>query len=101
MLLAPLPRNVEPPGARMKLTIGFSRALFLTAFMVALSVPSQAQTRVSPVSDPCPRPQAGSVVQSPPDIISAAGVLDVRFSYQHAFDAANRELFCFMTPDLP
>ena len=53
------------------------------------------------MSDPCPRPQAGSVVQSPPDIISAAGVLDVRFSYQHAFDAANRELFCFMTPDLP
>jgi hypothetical protein len=34
-----------------------------------------------------------------PDIISAAGILDVRFSYQHSFDAANRELFCFMTPD--
>jgi len=54
---------------------------------------------VPPVSNPCPRPAAGSVVSNPPSLFSSDGVLAVRFSYQHTFDFANRELFCFMTPD--
>jgi FtsP/CotA-like multicopper oxidase with cupredoxin domain len=54
---------------------------------------------VAPVSNPCPRPDAGSTVKNPPSLFSSNGVLKVRFSYQHRFDASNRELFCFMTPD--
>jgi FtsP/CotA-like multicopper oxidase with cupredoxin domain len=46
-----------------------------------------------------PTPAAGSVVVNPPSLFSSNGVLAVRFSYQHVFDAFNRELFCFMTPD--
>src|SRR5215813_4484671 len=83
----------------MKLRILFRRALLLTMFVAVVSVPLQAQTPVAPVANPCPRPPAGTVVQNPPDIVSVGGVLNARFSYQHAFDAANRELFCFMTPD--
>jgi FtsP/CotA-like multicopper oxidase with cupredoxin domain len=65
--------------------------------------PSAAQTTptqpVTPVSNPCPRPAAGTVVGNPPSLFSSNGVLAVRFSYQHTFDSAGRELFCFMTPD--
>jgi FtsP/CotA-like multicopper oxidase with cupredoxin domain len=39
------------------------------------------------------------VVTNPPSLFSSNGLLNVRFSYQHIFDAAGRELFCFMTPD--
>jgi FtsP/CotA-like multicopper oxidase with cupredoxin domain len=55
-------------------------------------------SHVSPVANPCPRPSAGSVVQNPPSLFSSNGVLNVSFSYQHRFDSAGRELFCFMTP---
>jgi hypothetical protein len=58
-----------------------------------------APVQVPPVSNPCSRPAAGSVVGNPPSLFSSDGVLAVRFSYQHVFDSANRELFCFMTPD--
>ena len=64
--------------------------------------PGAAQTTsapVPPVSNPCPVPPAGSVVGNPSSLFSSNGVLSVRFSYQHAFDSAGRELFCFMTPD--
>ena len=39
------------------------------------------------------------MVSNPPSLFSSNGVLAVRFSYQHIFDSAGRELFCFMTPD--
>jgi FtsP/CotA-like multicopper oxidase with cupredoxin domain len=51
------------------------------------------------VENPCPRPPAGTVVQNAPALFSNNGVLSVRFSYQHRFDATGRELFCFMTPE--
>ena len=54
---------------------------------------------VSPVLNPCLRPLAGSVVSNPPSLFSSNGILSVRFSYQHAYDSAGRDLFCFMTPD--
>ena len=56
---------------------------------------------VPPVANPCPRPDAGSVVRNPAALFSSDGVLNVRFSYQHRFDSSipARELFCFMTPD--
>jgi FtsP/CotA-like multicopper oxidase with cupredoxin domain len=38
-------------------------------------------------------------VANAPSLFSSDGVLAVRFSYQHTFDSAGRELFCFMTPD--
>jgi FtsP/CotA-like multicopper oxidase with cupredoxin domain len=69
------------------------------ALQAVAPTPCAAQTAVGPVANPCPRPAAGSVVHSAPALFSVNGVLSVRFSYQHAFDSANRELFCFMTPD--
>jgi FtsP/CotA-like multicopper oxidase with cupredoxin domain len=56
-------------------------------------------TPVSPVSNPCPRFKAGSIIHQPPALFSSNGVLNVRFSYQTTTDFAGRALFCFMTPD--
>ncbi len=54
---------------------------------------------VAPVSNPCPRFKAGSIVHQPPALFSSNGVLNVRFSYQTTTDSKGRQLFCFMTPD--
>jgi FtsP/CotA-like multicopper oxidase with cupredoxin domain len=80
------------------------RKPLLWSTLIALSAVSLAHAQsatdaVAPVANPCPRPAAGSVVQNPRALFSSNGVLTVRFSYQHRFDAANRELFCLMTPD--
>src|SRR5713101_6438365 len=68
-------------------------------FLALVAAPCVAQQHVPPVANPCPRPPAGSIIQEPPALFSQNGVLAVRFSYQHTFDSAGRELFCFMTPD--
>ena len=76
------------------------RLTLAAAALCLLSVlPAMAQASVRPAANPCLRPAAGSVAQEPPALRSVRGVLSVRFSYQHAFDAFNRELFCFMTPE--
>src|SRR5215470_9892416 len=75
------------------------RTLVAAAFCALAALPARAQTPVLPVISPCVRPAGGSVVEEPPSLTSVQGVLSVRFSYQHAFDASGRELFCFMTPD--
>ena len=75
------------------------RMLAPVAFCALSALPAAAQTPVLPVVSPCARPAAGSVVEEPPSLTSVQGVLSARFSYQHAFDASGRELFCFMTPD--
>src|SRR5690348_132738 len=54
---------------------------------------------VAPVSNPCPRFKAGSIVHQPPALFSSNGVLSVRFSYQQTTDSAGRLLHCFMTPN--
>jgi len=69
--------------------------LVVTSCIAQTAVPQP----VPPVSNPCQRPAAGSVVTNPPSLFSSDGVLKVRFSYQHMIDAAGRELFCFMTPE--
>lgn len=56
-------------------------------------------TPVAPVSNPCSRPPAGSVVMNPPSLSSQRGILRVNFSYQSTTDADGRTLFCFMTPE--
>ena len=54
---------------------------------------------VPPVANPCPRPDAGSVVHNPPALFSSGGVLNVAFSYQNDRNSTpGTELFCFMTP---
>jgi FtsP/CotA-like multicopper oxidase with cupredoxin domain len=75
----------------------FSTILTTLSLVGFLPLPCDAQVR--PVSNPCQRPAAGSVVTNPPSLFSSDGLLNVRFSYQHTFDAAGRELLCFMTPD--
>jgi FtsP/CotA-like multicopper oxidase with cupredoxin domain len=47
----------------------------------------------------CPRPDAGSDVQRPPDLYSQNGKLTVAMNYYTAMDAAGRTLFCFVTSD--
>jgi FtsP/CotA-like multicopper oxidase with cupredoxin domain len=74
--------------------------VFLSVALYALAaLPAAAQAPVAAVANPCARPIAGSVAQEPPALRSVRGTLSVRFSYQHAFDAFHRELFCFMTPE--
>jgi FtsP/CotA-like multicopper oxidase with cupredoxin domain len=58
-----------------------------------------AQTPVPPVSNPCSRFTAGSVVHQPPALFSQEGVLNVTFSYQSTTDSFGRQLYCFMTPN--
>jgi len=60
---------------------------------------TNSPTPVAPVSNPCPRLAAGSVIHQPPALFSQNGVLNVRFSYQTTTDTVGRQLFCFMTPD--
>jgi FtsP/CotA-like multicopper oxidase with cupredoxin domain len=60
---------------------------------------TDALTPVPPVSDPCPRFLAGSVVRNPPALFSRNGYLSVRLSYQTRMDSDGRTLFSFMTPD--
>ena len=54
---------------------------------------------VAPVTNPCPRDEAGALIQQPPALFSFHGVLNVRFSYQTTTDKYGRTLYCLMTPD--
>ena len=65
----------------------------LLAFVVA-PLPAFAKDRSS-----CPRPDPGTLVEPPPDLISVNGVLNASFEYYTTVDSAGRTLFCFMTPD--
>lgn len=58
---------------------------------------STSPTPVKPVSNPCARLKAGSIVHQPPALFSSNGVLNVRFSYQQTTDSVGRLLHCFMT----
>ncbi len=60
--------------------------------------PSSSPTPVAPVSNPCTRFIAGSVIHQPPALFSQNGVLNVQFSYQTTTDSVGRQLYCFMTP---
>jgi FtsP/CotA-like multicopper oxidase with cupredoxin domain len=93
---------------RTGLAAGSLALLSILGSMVLGPVPAFAQATaaatpkpepVQPVSDPCPRYKAGSVVHNPPALYSQNGVLDVRFSYQQATDYVGRTLYCYMTPE--
>lgn len=77
----------------------FSTTVSVLLLAPAPSVAQSATDTVAPVLNPCSRPPAGSVVRNAPALFSSNGVLNVRFTYQHRFDSAGRELFCLMTPD--
>ena len=70
-----------------------------TVMLVMAPLSALAQRPVQPVSNPCTRFTAGSVVHQPPALFSQNGVLNVRFSYQQTTDAVGRLLHCFMTED--
>jgi FtsP/CotA-like multicopper oxidase with cupredoxin domain len=59
---------------------------------------SSSPTPVAPVSNPCTRFTAGSVIHQPPALFSQNGQLNVQFSYQSTTDSVGRQVFCFMTP---
>ncbi|HUK35986.1 MAG TPA: multicopper oxidase domain-containing protein [Vicinamibacterales bacterium] len=81
------------------MTVRPTRVFAATACCALFAWQAAAQPPVPPVANPCQRPSAGSIVQNPPALVSFAGFLTVRLSYQHAFDDAGRELLCFMTQD--
>src|SRR5262245_18034916 len=83
----------------MKLITSVGSITLAIALSAFLTMPAATENSVAPVSNPCPRLPAGSIVQNPPALFSSGGSLKVQFSYQHVVDAANRDLFCFMTPD--
>jgi FtsP/CotA-like multicopper oxidase with cupredoxin domain len=83
------------------------RILFVVIVFVIAQMPASAQVvttgtsagaPVPPVTNPCPRFAAGSVILQPPALFSQNGVLNVQFSYQQTTDSVGRTLFCFMTP---
>jgi FtsP/CotA-like multicopper oxidase with cupredoxin domain len=82
-----------------KMTVVNWRILFGVAILAMAPLWAFAQTPVAPVSNPCPRFTAGSVIHQPPALFSQNGVLNVNFSYQTTTDSKGRQLFCFMTPD--
>ena len=72
------------------------RLLRLLLCLIALA-PLARQAWAAPVN--CPRPAAGAVVDRPPDLYSADGVLRVALQYATRQDAQGRTLYCFQTPD--
>ena len=72
---------------------------FTGALAAALLACVVAPLSASANNNPCPRPDAGAVVTSPPDLFSSNGTLKVSFDYYTTVDGAGRTLFCFVTPD--
>ena len=73
-----------------------------TVFLVVVAIALLASIGRGAAADDavsCPRPPAGSVATSPPDLWSHNGVLNVVFDYYTTLDVAGRTLFCFITPD--
>jgi hypothetical protein len=64
--------------------------LLLSLFIAPLCVAANAEA-------PCPRFDAGSLLQQPEDLYSANGVLDVRLSYRTRMDSSGNTLYCFVT----
>jgi len=62
-------------------------------------LPLSAFAGGAPPGNPCPRPEAGSIVEPPPDLFSQNGVLNVDFNYLTTVDSAGRTLFCLTTPN--
>jgi FtsP/CotA-like multicopper oxidase with cupredoxin domain len=82
----------------------YRKSLLVVALLASIPACARAQTTftpppVEPVSNPCPRPAAGSAVLNPPALFSSNGILSVDFSYQTTVDSAGRTLYCFMTPN--
>jgi hypothetical protein len=72
---------------------------FTGALAAALLACVVAPLSASAANDPCPRPDAGAVVASLPDLFSSNGALNVSFDYYTSVDSAGRTPFCFVTPD--
>lgn len=78
---------------------------FLPTILLRIAILALAPSTVfaadngAPLSDPCPRPAAGSTVSRPPDLFSRDGMLNVMLDYLTALDDAGRTLFCFRTQD--
>lgn len=89
---------LSPFPCRILLTLALTA--LASASLVAQAPKATAPPKpVAPVSNPCPRSVAGSVIHTAPVLSSSNGVLTVNFSYQTVTDSASRQLFCFMTPD--
>jgi len=81
-----------------KLHLNWSILPGVAILILAHACAAFAQAPVAPVSNPCTRFTAGSVIHQPPALFSQNGVLNVQFSYQTTTDSVGRQLYCFMTP---
>jgi FtsP/CotA-like multicopper oxidase with cupredoxin domain len=59
-----------------------------------LLLPKCAQAQKQ-AADPCPRPQAGSVVSEPPEVRSRNGVLEINLTARDALEPDGRTRYCF------
>ncbi len=71
----------------------------LSAVLLALSLGALLPTAAHADGGACPRFDAGSDVQQPPDFYSQNGRLDVAMNYFTSVDGEGRTLFCFVTSD--
>jgi FtsP/CotA-like multicopper oxidase with cupredoxin domain len=66
-------------------------------FSLLLLVAPCAVTQSAP--DICPRPGAGSVAETPRELRSQNGILDVHFSFRTYTDAAGEARYCYLAGD--
>ena len=66
----------------------------IVLFLIACPLFCQAQSAV-----PCPRFDAGSLLQEPENLYSKNGSLEVSFSYQTRLDSYGNTLYCFVNSD--
>jgi len=69
------------------------------AFALSVSIPKTHAQAQHPAAPPCPRFEAGSIVQNPPSLYSQNGVLTVDLAYRSRTDADGRTLYCYTTLD--
>jgi FtsP/CotA-like multicopper oxidase with cupredoxin domain len=72
------------------------RSAALALFVCLLSVPTFC---TAAKATPCPRFDAGSLLQEPENLYSKNGRLEVSFSYQTRVDSSGNTLYCFMNQD--
>jgi FtsP/CotA-like multicopper oxidase with cupredoxin domain len=65
--------------------------------LLLLLAPLAHAQSADPADLVCARPAAGSVVQDPPDLRSANGVLEVTFQFRTTVDALGLTRYCFVT----
>ncbi len=84
-------------GCRVAVLFGIQLGILLS--LVSLSSASASNSSAGSTVEACPRPAEGSAVQSPPELRSQNGVLEVtfHFKYQVTFAGQGPPRYCYVT----